>query len=97
MWYFINNIMVIMPMSLLRAIEKTVAKNTTDIVIWGSFLVASLIVFFFVSSKDFSFLLVALSPCISIYTSRRPALVSPRHAMYADLCLFHAVFRLHPA
>lgn len=44
-----------------KTIETTVAKHTSNIAIWGSFFIASLLVFIFVSSRDFSFLLTYAS------------------------------------
>ena len=41
-----------------RSFGGTFKKHTTNIAIWGGYLTLSLIVFFALSSRDFSFLLV---------------------------------------
>jgi hypothetical protein len=44
-----------------KALGTTFKKNNTNIAIWGGFLTASLLVYYFLSSGDFSFLLTYAS------------------------------------
>jgi hypothetical protein len=44
-----------------RFLTSTLSQNNKNIAIWGGFLTVSLVIYFLVSSGDFSFLLVSIS------------------------------------